>query len=271
MLTTVYYSPEFRLQPHVSHYIATSYNAAATPAFQLSCSHIGCALLCFSLDDGFTGRMEGGSENFEMPKFSFIPILEKSRFFYPILWPKISVSVVFKPYGAYQLLAIPQNDVYDEPGTGLINILGNKIAPLLIKIEDAGSNIDLIINLINGWLSEQLVKNQVVTVDRILYACKLIEANAGNFRIEQLAQEVCLSKRLLEYQFQEQVGVSPKLYSRIVRFNALQRDIVNEKIHDWQQLAYKYNFFDQAHLIKEYKYFSGATPTQLAEHYAYVR
>lgn len=90
----------------------------------------------------------------------------------------------------------------------------------------------------------------------------LIEANHGSLPIGQLAQKLWLSKRVLEYEFLEQVGLSPKLYSRITRFNSLMTGIKNKKITDWQDLALKYNYFDQAHFINEFKRFSGSSPSQ---------
>ena len=93
-------------------------------------------------------------------------------------------------------------------------------------------------------------------------ACTLIEANHGSLPIGQLAQKLWLSKRVLEYEFQEQVGLPPKLYSRITRFNSVMTGIKNKKITDWQDLASKYNYFDQAHFINEFKRFSGSSPSK---------
>jgi len=76
----------------------------------------------------------------------------------------------------------------------------------------------------------------------------LIETYQGTLSIEQLTQKVWLSKRALEYQFQEQVGLSRKMYSRIKRFNPLLTAIKKEKVTDWQKLTFKCNYFDR-HII----------------------
>lgn len=84
----------------------------------------------------------------------------------------------------------------------------------------------------------------------------------GNFiRIEKLAYDANMSARSFERHFSEQVGVSPKLFCCIARFNhALAIKLKNPE-KDWTAIAYECGYFDQMHLIKDFKRFSGDSPS----------
>lgn len=225
----------------------------------------GSAILCFSLDTPFIFREISSGRIITLSKFNFIPQFKQPRFYEVIAHPGKVLHVVFKPYGAYRLLGIPQNCSFDEHGTSLFDMLADKTTGLLHRIEDAAYHTGLLLQIVNEWLGNQLAKNERIDVSRVSHACTLIDDYRGTLPIEQLTQQMRLSKRALEYQFQEQVGLSPKLYSRIIRFNSLFAMIKKDKVTDWQELMYKYNYFDQAHLIRDFKYFSGNPPSRVAE------
>lgn len=75
-----------------------------------------------------------------------------------------------------------------------------------------------------------------------------------------------VSPRWLDRNFKKYIGVSPKYYYRIVRFNQLLTVLYpeNQKIN-WISLVNDFGYFDQAHLIKEFKYFTGMAPDQYRE------
>lgn len=89
-----------------------------------------------------------------------------------------------------------------------------------------------------------------------------IEARGGNVRVQQLAVELGLSRRRLGQLFEAQVGLPPKLYAELVRFEGLTQRV---KAHPrpWSQLAAELGFADQAHLSREVRRFAGLTPTEL--------
>jgi AraC-like DNA-binding protein len=60
----------------------------------------------------------------------------------------------------------------------------------------------------------------------------------------------------------EFVGINPKQYHRIVRFNNLLPNIHRKKnICHWTDLAYQFGYYDQVHFIKDFKTFYGKTPS----------
>jgi transcriptional regulator GlxA family with amidase domain len=81
--------------------------------------------------------------------------------------------------------------------------------------------------------------------------------------LEQLAHEVCLSPRQFERSFFERVGMSPKLYARIVRFDQAFRLKERQPDLDWLAVAVQCGYYDYRHLVRDFKAFAGVTPPQL--------
>jgi transcriptional regulator GlxA family with amidase domain len=78
--------------------------------------------------------------------------------------------------------------------------------------------------------------------------------------IDQLVQSVFLSPRQLERKFNERIGISPKLFLRICRFNnSYWMHLKNPKM-SWFDIAMSCGYTDYQHLAKEYKAFTGTTP-----------
>lgn len=86
----------------------------------------------------------------------------------------------------------------------------------------------------------------------------------GTAKISELAAKNAISERQLERRFYEKLGISPKAFSSLVRFQMLRRELTNEKACDIQDMVVKYNYFDQAHLINDFRKYHGITPSQAA-------
>jgi AraC-like DNA-binding protein len=84
----------------------------------------------------------------------------------------------------------------------------------------------------------------------------------GQKRIDALANEMNLSARQLERVFREHVGLGPKAYSRLVRFDRAARGIASRGTMAWTHFALSHGYTDQAHFLNEFKEFAGVTPAQ---------
>jgi AraC-like DNA-binding protein len=62
-------------------------------------------------------------------------------------------------------------------------------------------------------------------------------------------------------QFRDAVGMPPKLFARIVRFDAA-LDMLRRRAGSWAAIANGCGYYDQAHFIREFHEFAGVTPTQ---------
>jgi AraC-like DNA-binding protein len=81
-------------------------------------------------------------------------------------------------------------------------------------------------------------------------------------RVAELASEIGCSRRHLTDGFREQVGVSPKLLARILRF---QRAVaLVGRGPGWAEIAARCGYYDQAHMVRDFQQFAGAAPGEFA-------
>jgi transcriptional regulator GlxA family with amidase domain len=80
-------------------------------------------------------------------------------------------------------------------------------------------------------------------------------------KVSELAHEAGLSRRRFAQLFHEQVGLTPKLYCRLQRFQNTLKLIASSGSLDWAQLALASGYCDQAHLAHEFHDFSGLSPS----------
>jgi methylphosphotriester-DNA--protein-cysteine methyltransferase len=74
--------------------------------------------------------------------------------------------------------------------------------------------------------------------------------------------ELIFNYKYLERQFLKIIGLTPKSYSRIARFQNVMQALKYAAFHPWPSLALDCGYYDQAHFIKEFKAFTGATPSE---------
>lgn len=92
----------------------------------------------------------------------------------------------------------------------------------------------------------------------IVEAVRLIYESKGAVRIKELSKTLLISQSPFEKRFRAIVGTSPKKFASIVRFNAVVANMHTHK--SLTELCFEYNFFDQAHFIKDFKQYTGDTP-----------
>jgi methylphosphotriester-DNA--protein-cysteine methyltransferase len=80
-------------------------------------------------------------------------------------------------------------------------------------------------------------------------------------RVREAAKYVGLSQRRFIQAFKTEVGLTPKLFSRIQRFQRTRSVIHRDPSPDWASIALDLGYFDQSHLIREFLEFSGHSPT----------
>jgi AraC-like DNA-binding protein len=107
-------------------------------------------------------------------------------------------------------------------------------------------------------LTESKTQRRSPTID---YALAHIHRSPGTTTITALTRDIGISSRRLSQLFREQVGVSPKLYCRIQRFQqAVQHMHRGDDIH-WTELALTCGYYDQSHFSNDFRAFSGLSPS----------
>jgi AraC-like DNA-binding protein len=102
--------------------------------------------------------------------------------------------------------------------------------------------------LVRGWTLEQS-------------AAQLLTARHGRVSIDDVANHCRVSRQRLTRGFHEATGLSPKLFARIVRFQRLVHALLSNDVALWASVASDTGFYDQAHMINEFRDFAGALPT----------
>lgn len=92
-------------------------------------------------------------------------------------------------------------------------------------------------------------------------ALELLYTTQGQIRMSTLASGCGLSLRQVERRFKQCIGVSPKRFARLLRFEALLHALIHEPAFSLAEAASHLGYQDQAHVIHEFKLWAGCTPT----------
>lgn len=92
-----------------------------------------------------------------------------------------------------------------------------------------------------------------------------IEQYKGNVSVQTLADQFFVSRKTLERRFLQRVGLSPKHYLRIIRFRNTYTQLCLGNYEGMLDLVAENGYFDQMHMIKEFKQLGGLTPSELLE------
>jgi transcriptional regulator GlxA family with amidase domain len=76
--------------------------------------------------------------------------------------------------------------------------------------------------------------------------------------------------RQFERRFIQQVGMRPKLFARIARFESALESRARSVTRSWTDVAHEFGYFDQMHLVHDFAEFTGQTPTDTLAHFETV-
>lgn len=91
-------------------------------------------------------------------------------------------------------------------------------------------------------------------------AVDMIFAKHGMITIAEICSNLFITERQLERIFRQYVGLSPKFYARIIRFNYI-FEHVQKKDNSWSDIVHEAGFYDQSHFIRNFKAFTGEEPS----------
>lgn len=185
----------------------------------------GCADLVFDLQDG-SADVVG-----TMTRPLLIPAGGPSDF----------LGVRFRPGRAAAFLRLPLAELTDAR------------VPLTDVWKQWDGRLDL------ASLEAELLRRLDPDRDRRVDAA-IARLTAGAARIEDVASEIGISRQHLARQFLHHVGVPPKTFARVARFRRLV-EAVGERDHvDWADAAAAHGYYDQSHLITDFRELAGTTP-----------
>jgi AraC-like DNA-binding protein len=95
----------------------------------------------------------------------------------------------------------------------------------------------------------------------VIYMAGELNICAGPARVHAVTERIGLSQRRLAQLFHEQVGVSPKTFHRVRRFQHTLQRLRGVRQVDWADLAVECGYYDQAHLSRDFRQIAGMTPS----------
>jgi AraC-like DNA-binding protein len=158
--------------------------------------------------------------------------------------------------GLYKLIEMPVSKLNQE----FPKSLRNKLEDLYLKIK--GRSLIEKRKISETFLQENI--NQKIGSDVIINAIEIIETSKGAIRVNELAEKIQISDRQIQRLFINRIGVTPKDYCKIIRFNNYLEFILNHRTStDWMGLVVEFNYHDQPHFIHEVKSISKLSPKKL--------
>ncbi len=167
--------------------------------------------------------------------------------------------ILFQPTGLNRLFSTPMHELTDHAFEGH-SVLGAVVSQLEEVLGDS-KNFGDRVRIADQFLFRHSHKARAF--ERISAAAAQIVRSSGNARIAVLAHDAGLSVRQFERCFWQQVGVPPKLYARIVRFEAALDGKARSPTKSWTDVAHDIGYYDQMHMVHDFESFTGGTPTEM--------
>ncbi len=169
-----------------------------------------------------------------------------------------SLVIMFQPDGLHQLFAIPMHQLTDCDYDAH-SVLGAFIATLREQLGNAGSFHDRI-RIVEQSLLQHA--QRAPAFNGVSAAANHIIQSGGRVAIPALANQAGLSPRQFERRFIDQVGMRPKLFARIARFEAALDAKARFTQKSWTEVAHDFGYYDQMHMIHDFAEFANTTPTE---------
>lgn len=176
-------------------------------------------------------------------------------------------TIRFQPAGFHALFGVPMTALVNE-GVSIGDVIGRTA----IRLRDAvmaANNFDDRITAAQGWLEGR--SEQSLHIDAVGYAAAVLQRSGGRPSIRALAQQAELSDRQFTRKFERQVGLTPKLFARTVRLNAVLDAKARAPRTTWTELAHEAGYADQAHFVRDCRALAGSAPADFFAEWAPAR
>lgn len=169
------------------------------------------------------------------------------------------LEICFKPNGFNKIFGLPLTSITDHIITAE-DVFDMPIRSLFEQLSET-ENLSERGHLVDAFLLQNLKKQKAVYgKDRITVISNMLVKSNAPIKVAQLASYANMSKRNFERHFLEQVGLSPKTFCCVTRFNHAFEIKLRYPYLDWTSIAHSCGYFDQMHLIKDFKRYSGNAP-----------
>lgn len=175
-----------------------------------------------------------------------------------------AIIVIFKETGLSAFFRQPLHELFGQ-SISLDNFFStSEILILQEQLTNCKSNLERIAVL------EQFLLSKLIhfSTDKLISAAiSKINAVNGNVRIKKLAKEFFISQDAFEKRFRKTIGATPKQFSHIVKMTTAITQ--HKSVPSFLDMAFENGYYDQPHFNKDFKIFTGQTPTDFFRSTAY--
>jgi len=169
-----------------------------------------------------------------------------------------TLGIRLKPAGAFALLARPLRDISGWT-LDLGDVVGRAAEELAERCHEANST-DERFRRAAEWI-EELTTRAAPGLGSVAWTAARIERSAGTASIGALREEAGLSKNRLASAFRDQIGLAPKVYARIFRFQRL-LSLIHAGAPSLAEAALDTGYYDQPHMTADFRELSGMAPRE---------
>ncbi|MDX2068453.1 MAG: helix-turn-helix domain-containing protein [Haliscomenobacter sp.] len=255
------YPPSPHLAPLIKCFWSLEFAATPQPEKQTIIPD-GCIELIIHYGDLYQQFQENGS-SFIQPRSFVFGQLSNTLEIAPIGHTGI-IAARFHPDGFIPLATIPLAGM-ENRAVPLTELFGEESDFLEKNILIASTQAERIQH-IETFLLARL--NKLEVLDCIVKSSiEILVSQAGQVKVEEMAEKLNINRRKLERKFSINVGLSPKQLSKIIRLQTALKQLNQNTELSLTELAYQSGYFDQSHFIKDFKAFTGISPKQFyADH-----
>lgn len=246
---------EFRPHPLLTSYVDAYWTAGGTQFMQQRILPDTCADIIFNISED---AITADGEISLLPGHAFVVgtmTTFQDTAFNAGTW---LLGVRFKPVGLSAFTGLPLQLITDDQAPLCDVASGWHVAlePLLLKAMGVTAKV----KCLESFLLQRLPAVNIIS-SKIQNSIALIKQTNGDIATNALAAQAYMSPRNFERHFLRVTGVSPKTFSRIVRFIHLKQQLEKLPNPHLLSLALDNGFYDHAHLTREFKTFAGESPT----------
>jgi AraC-like DNA-binding protein len=163
------------------------------------------------------------------------------------------IQVNLSPPAAAVLLGVPMHEVARRI-VPFEDVLPGELVERLAEAPDWETRFDLLESAVAARLADR------PRPDGVMWAWERLAETHGRVRVETLCRELGWSRRRLAARFRDEVGLSPKTVARLLRLERA-TELAAAGV-EWAQVAYACGYYDQSHLVNEFRQITGVSPTQ---------
>ncbi|MDP9989603.1 AraC-like DNA-binding protein [Variovorax boronicumulans] len=245
------------LQAHVSHILLYRETFAAGHEVRERVLPDGAVRLVFNLGDAPSAG-DGAGLPVEAIGASAAPVVVRMRDTVE------GISVTLRPGAAAALLGLPAGEVAGQ-AIHLDELWQGDAAELLARMAEAPDDAARAV-LLQSVLERRLLDGRGTAHHAAMHAARLISESGGRKPLRDVAAAVGVGERRLQQLFHAHVGLSPRAWARLARLHDCLRALRLQSAPAWADVAVESGFYDQSHLVNEFRALCGVTPTEFMGH-----